>query len=76
MSSSAVVTLGTTVRHLIPGSQLPFIITAATSDSYIYAINRDTMQQVCKLQSELGLYNSNSVICVVLVLFMLQEWIL
>ncbi|XP_064101069.1 uncharacterized protein LOC135211788 [Macrobrachium nipponense] len=46
ISSSSVVTLGTTLRHLIPGSQLPFIVTAATSDGYIYAINRDTMQQI------------------------------
>ncbi|XP_066982892.1 mediator of RNA polymerase II transcription subunit 16 [Macrobrachium rosenbergii] len=46
ISSSSVVTLGTTLRHLIPGSQLPFVVTAATSDGYIYAINRDTMQQI------------------------------
>ncbi|KAK7072743.1 hypothetical protein SK128_001952 [Halocaridina rubra] len=46
ISSSNIVTLSTTHRHIIPGSQLPFIITAATSDGYIYAINKDTMQQI------------------------------
>lgn len=51
VSSSSVITLGTAPRHLLPGppgAQLPFIITAATADSSIYAINRDSMQQVKK----------------------------
>ncbi|XP_037776429.1 mediator of RNA polymerase II transcription subunit 16-like [Penaeus monodon] len=49
VSSSSVITLGTAPRHLLPGppgAQLPFIITAATADSSIYAINRDSMQQM------------------------------
>lgn len=49
ISSSPIVALSTATRHLLPGSagaHLPFIITAATADAYIYAINRDNMQQV------------------------------
>lgn len=49
ISSSPIATLSTATRHLLPGSagaHLPFIITAATADAYIYAINRDNMQQV------------------------------
>ncbi|KAK8403168.1 hypothetical protein O3P69_000988 [Scylla paramamosain] len=48
-SSSPIVTLSTATRHLLPGSaaaHLPFIITAATADAYICAINRDNMQQL------------------------------
>ncbi|XP_050731175.1 mediator of RNA polymerase II transcription subunit 16-like [Eriocheir sinensis] len=49
ISSSPIVALSTATRHLLPGStgaHLPFIITAATADAYIYAINRDNMQQL------------------------------
>lgn len=53
-SSSPIVTLSTATRHLLPGSagaHLPFIITAATADAYICAINRDNMQQVSTFKS-------------------------
>nr|XP_053629509.1 mediator of RNA polymerase II transcription subunit 16-like [Cherax quadricarinatus] len=49
VSNSHVVVLGTAPRHLLPGppgAQLPFIITAATADAFIYSINRDNMQQM------------------------------
>ncbi|KAK3856546.1 hypothetical protein Pcinc_037139 [Petrolisthes cinctipes] len=47
--SSRVVTLGSPTRHLLPGTSpapFPLIITAATVDASVYAINRDTMQQL------------------------------
>lgn len=45
IAPSQVVRMATVRRHLL-SSQMPLIITAATSDATIYSINKETMQQM------------------------------